>query len=293
MLDYSSGSDESEIQPVIEFQRVIEPLRDETNFYPWKTQITALLETRKLWALVSGDTPRPPLPASESSTSTAEPTAEQKKWDEDAIEGSIILRDNMKQELCEQYSYLTPGPKIWSSLMGRFHLQDAGSLIRSFEAVTSLRFVEESEHTIIEYLEIYNSVWEDFVDRTSDGPPPAAGRQNSLLAALKVVAQSEESKVEYLIDSLPVSLMREVGLMRLRIVGEFGYWELRSLLSNIHARLEYDKRLEATRQVARRNALDCTWCKSRKFKSKGHSWEQCRRLMKHKGIKAKGRAKRG
>lgn len=286
-MDYSSDSDKSEIQPVIE------PLRDETNFYRWKTQITALLETRKLWALVSGGIPRPALPASESPASTAESTPERKKWDDDAIEGAMILRNHMGEELGEKYSYHTPGPAIWSSLMWRFHPQDAASLIRSFETVRSLRFVEESEQTIIEYLEIYDSVWEDFIDRTSDGPAPVAGRQNSLLTALKVVALSEESKAEYLIDSLPISLIREVSLMRPRAAQEFGYWELRNLLRNIHARLEYEKRLAATRQVERRNALDCTWCKSRKFKSKGHSWEQCRRLMKHKGIKAKGCGKRG
>lgn len=43
-------------------------------------------------------------------------------------------------------------------LIDQFHPQDPSSLIRSFAAVTSLRFVQESGDTMVMYMEIYDRV---------------------------------------------------------------------------------------------------------------------------------------
>lgn len=63
------------------------------------------------------------------------------------------------------------------------------------------------------------------------------------MTALKVVDQSEVSEVEYLINSLPLSLMRQASLMCLRVAGKLRDRGLRTILRNINAELEYEKRL--------------------------------------------------
>lgn len=128
-------------------------------------------------------------------------------------------------------------------LIDQFHPQDPSSLIRSFVAVTSLRFVQESVDAIVKYMDIYDRVWRRFDDRTSNAPPSVAWRRSTLMTALRVVDQLEVSEVEYLINSLPLSLMRQASLMCLRFAGKLRDRELRTILRNINAELEYEKRL--------------------------------------------------
>lgn len=278
---------------VFETPPAIEPLGEGTNFYAWKKEITDLLKTYKLWDIVSGTKHRPLTPPSEPSTPITEPTPPQKEWDKSETQAAGVLRMYLDNDLRSLYDYPISAAEIWRSLMRRFHKQDGGTLIRSFQAISSLCFVESDENTIIEHLEVYDRLWNDFEDRTSDAPKPVPGRQNSLLTALNFVARSEGSKAQYLMNSLSPSMRRSAALMSYQLPGVLGYWQLRQLLLQIHGINELEKLLSADKKPERQNGQECTWCRSRKFKSKGHTWKECRRLKNHRGGKAKGRSKRG
>lgn len=77
---------------------------------------------------------------------------ELKEWDDSSRQAAAYRLAYMVEELRSLYFYPITAPKIWSLVMNTFHRQDPGSLIRSFEAITSLPYVELDEQTIVDHI---------------------------------------------------------------------------------------------------------------------------------------------
>lgn len=135
---------------------------------------------------------------------------------------------------------LTPdgSPAMWNALMERFHLHEPHDLLKSFHAVCSLRYSDDSTESFRDYLAIFEKHWDDLRYRCEDADPPAAGTWNSLETSLKVLANSDQSKWEFLIASLPLSMLSVVCNLQLEAGGEMNYTHLYGAVVRFHAHME-------------------------------------------------------
>lgn len=259
-------------------------LQDKHDFYSWKGRVTVYLKRHSLWDVVSGVTPRPVSPAA----STAAPTAEQESWDSASRDGIAFLYHSVDATVRATFPLYDTAPSMWKALMGRYHHRDARSLLRSFTAVSTLRYSESSEESLPEYLDSFIKHWGDLASRTFDAEPPTRGRQNSLETALRVLATSEEAKMEFLMRSLSPSLCLMAIDLKQRDGQDLSFDDLWSFLLRVHAFRER----EASRELEEAQRKDCTWCRSRGFDSAGHGSSGCERLQEFKKEGSGGRRER-
>lgn len=257
----------------------IASLQDESDFYRWKSIITLHFKHLGFWDIVSGSTPRPAASA---------PEASQEVWDHDAVQAKYILCRHVSADINQfLYSYDT-APAMWAALMRRFHRRDAPSILVTFRAICALRYTESGDESIPDYLATFERHWSTLVGQTADADPPVAGPGNSLATTLGSVVRSEESKMEFLIGSLPASIRRMVFSLQLRHGEEVKYIHLWQLLMKLHALQESDDREAA---LARAQRLDCSWCRSRGMESVGHHWKRCEKLLEFKREEAREEAR--
>lgn len=248
----------------------IHSLQDEGDFYSWKSIITLHFRRLGFWDIVSGQTPRP-----DEST----PEVSQGAWERDAMEAKFILYRHVSVDINEfLYPYDT-APAMWAALMRRFHRQDAPSILLTFRAICALHYTESSDESIPDYLATFDRHWNTLVGQTADAGPPFVGPRSSLATTLGSVVRSEESKIEFLIGSLPETIRRMAISLQIRHGEEVKYMHIWQLLMRLHGLQESDDR-EAALALAQR--LDCSWCRSRGFESVGHHWKRCDKLREFK-----------
>lgn len=244
--------------------------------------MTYHLQRLGLWAIVSGALPRPDGPPA------AVRSREQENWDRGAEEAKYFLFRHVDAATNTMLYAHDNTPAMWAALLSRFHHHDAASLMRSFRTIAALRYTEASEETLPEYLVSFELHWSKLVGQTAD----ATGRANSLESTLAAVVRSEDSKIEFLISSLPSATRRMAFSLQLRLGSEMRYADLLRLLMELHVLQEMDDREEALAEAQR---LDCSWCRSRSLESIGHHWRACERLREYKREEARelGKERRG
>lgn len=257
----------------------ISSLQDESDFYCWKSTITFHFKQLGFWDIVSGSTPRPAAYAAE---------ALQEAWDRDAVQAKYVLYRHVSADINEfLYPYDT-APAMWDALMRRFHRRDATSILDTFRVISALRYTESGDESIPDYLATFERHWSTLVGQTADADPPVAGPGNSLATTLGSVVRSEESKMEFLIGSLPVTIRRMVLSLQVRHGEEVKYMHLWQLLMRLHVLQESDDREAALAEAQR---LDCSWCRSRGMESVGHHWRRCEKLLEFKREEAREEAR--
>lgn len=267
------------------YDPTMEPLRDESNFYRWKFEMTHHLHVLQFDDIVLGKEPRPDTPPSSSSSTK---TDEQTRWDKDSSNAVYFMRIHVSPELEGLFSFSSTAPEVWKLLNRYFHNRRPRMLLRRLAHITHLR-LREGE-CIAEHLKAFEDAWFDLKMRTADAPPIVEGVQNSLETVLHIMTQSELSKAEMLIDSLP----EDMWMIGFRL-GESHGVELHSLhvsvaLMDLHE--QQVSRNQEKEEEEEEAVEDCTWCRSRGYESAGHGWKKCVRLRQFKKEKADGRARR-
>lgn len=262
----------------------MEALRDESNFYRWKSRITRHLQFLKLFKIVQGTVPRPV--SSPSASSSSDDTAEQVQWDLSSAHAWHFIYSRVAPNIQATISSTCTAPEGWEMLMQRYHRRDTGSLLRSLGAVTNLRLYEGE--SISEHVDAFRHAWFDLMMRTIDAPPVVEGVPTSLETSLKVMAGSQLCQSQVLIDSLPVDMIVLGWDLQEHHGAELCSWHVNRKLMDLHERREHVKAVEAQKAAEE----DCTWCRSRGLESGGHSWKDCRGLRKFNKGKANGRGGR-
>lgn len=185
----------------IDYNSGVEPLNGNSNFYAWKAVVRLHLESLDLWNITCGSRPRPTSPAPDALLPT--PTLIQKAWDRDSLLARCFLERHMSEEINRQMSVYETAPAMWQALMKSYLQRNSHSLLRSFNALNSLRYSDTSPESFSDYLASFEQHWNDLYFRTGDADPPTAGGGNSLETGLRIIATSDESKRDFLIASLP------------------------------------------------------------------------------------------
>lgn len=165
--------------------------------------------------------------------------------------------------------------------MKRYHQHDARALLKSFNDISSLRFTDTSTESFSDYLITFDHHWSDLCFRTDDADRPKDGVPDSLEIALRVLANSDEFKREFLIASIPQSMWLFVVNLKARAGSDLNYARLRSELMWYHTSLQQCEE-EERKEEEEVEQLDCTWCRSRGLDSVGHEWKKCARLRQFK-----------
>lgn len=265
----------------------IQLLQGDSNFYGWKEAVKNHLKRHDLWEITSGATPRPPGPESDAATATEA----QKSWDGGSLIAKCVIRNLLSQEVSRYMYFHETGPAMWTALMERFHRHEPRDLLQSFNAVCSLRYIDDSEESFLDYLDTFHKHWDDLRYRCDDADPPAPGIGNSLETTLKVLANSDQSKSEFLIASLPESMMLAVYGLQAASERNLEYRSVYRWLVGYHARMEnlkkeiaLEEQIALEEEIALQEAqrVDCIWCRSRGFESEGHEWKWCTLLREFK-----------
>lgn len=112
-----SSSDISSIYNINSiYDTAIDRLHADSDFYTWKLMVTNHLKRFQLWDIVSGTTPRRHGPPD------APCTREQEAWDQGALQAEC------------------------------FHHHDPDSLLRTFRAISALRYTEAGDESIADYV---------------------------------------------------------------------------------------------------------------------------------------------
>lgn len=247
----------------------IKPLKDERDFYLWKSMIKLHLVSLELWSITSGATPRP-------TSDVSPPTPAQEAWDRSSLLARCFLGRHLSESIIRHYYFYATAPEVWTALMVRYHRNDTASLLASFTAVSSLRYTDTSTESFGDYLDCFGQRWDDLRYRTDDADPPTPGEEASLETALHVVATSDESKREFLVASLPAAMGVFVVELQGRLGGDLDYFRLERELVGYYGRMELGK----GKQEAQGG--ECTWCRARGLESGGHGWRACARLREFK-----------
>lgn len=216
----------------IDYQSGMESLHGNSNFYAWKAVVRLHLESLDLWNITCGSRPRPTSPSPDTPLPT--PTLAQKAWDRDSLLARCFLERHMSEEINRQMSVYETAPAMWQALMKSYLQRNAHSLLRSFNALNSLRYSDTSPEPFAEYLASFERHWNDLYFRTGDADPPTVGAGNSLETGLRVIATSDESKRELLIASLPTSMQTFVADLMSRHGSEVTYNHLYRYLIDFH-----------------------------------------------------------
>lgn len=266
------------------YNPTIEALRDESNFYRWKSDITFHLKVLGLTDIVRGAVPRPPTPAPSSPASApSNKTPEQMAWESSSARALCFIFSHVAPNLQSYILIFKTAPEAWESLMVLYHRPDPASLLRSLNTVSNLRLSEGQP--IPEHLAAFEDAWFDLKMRSGDAPPAVAGTVKSLETVLAELAGSEQCKAEYLIESLTEDLWLLAFNMRQKYGAELRYVQVYGRLMQLHAMRERQKdiaREQEEQEVQAVEEEDCTWCRSRGFESAGHGWKACGRLRQFK-----------
>lgn len=269
------------------YDPVMEPLVGISNFYNWKFTITLQLNVLKLNGIVQGKIPRPPSPTTPASASSpSDETPEQTEWDNSSIRALCFIHDRVSPTVVDIIGTFATAPDAWKYLMDSFHKRDPTSLLQSLNTISNLRL--GNADSIHEFLTTFSEAWSDLRMRTGDAPPAVEGTQNSLETVLAGLARSEQSKIEFLLDSLPSELWNIRFSLRNRYGADLRFSHVYNSLTDVHHNREQAKEI-ARRAEAAEAATDCTWCRSRGYESVGHVWKECGRLRQFKSRKVASR----
>lgn len=230
-----------------------------------------------LWKIMSGAIPRP----SALESDHLMPTPAQAAWDRSSLLAHVFVDRHITLEVQRYHQHHKTPQALWKALMEHYHQHDARALLKSFNDISSLRYSDPSTESFSDYLISFDHHWNDLCFRTDDADPPKEGVADSLETALKVLANSDESKREFVLASIPPSMMLFVINLKYRVGGELNYARLRSELRGYDALLKQyeEEQLEEREEL---EELDCTWCRSRGLESVGHEWKKCARLRQFK-----------
>lgn len=224
MSDTSSDDDDTGISP----------LQGESNFYVWKSHIKWHLEHADLWNIMSGVTPRP-------AALDSMHTPAQELWDRSSFVAHDFLNRHISPEVHRYHHHHETPQALWKSLVQQYHRHDARALLKSFNDISSLRFSDTSTESFSDYLITFDHHWSDLCFRTEDADQPRDGVSDSLETALRVLVNSDESKREFLLASIPASMGLFVVNLKDRVRSDLNYPRLRSELRLYHASVrEYD-----------------------------------------------------
>lgn len=254
----------------------IERLKGDSNFYVWKAFVKNKLVSYNYWNITSGATPRPDFHESEPSATTMEAQMVWEIWSANAI---CYICNLLSPEINHSFSLYETAPAMWKALMARFHRHEPHDLLKSFNAICALEYSDDSTDSFGDYLWSFEEHWDDLRYRCDDADPPVAGTGNSLESSLKVLANSDQSKKEFLIASLPESMFPFLCNLQVKYGNEMGYIDLYTALVRYHALVEHRKVQIALEEA---QSVDCTWCRSRGFECEGHEWKECTLLRQFK-----------
>ncbi|KAL0635415.1 hypothetical protein Q9L58_005623 [Maublancomyces gigas] len=216
----------------------IQHLKGDSNFYVWKHSVKNKLVSYNYWNITSGATPRPTYPSSESMTSILEG---QRVWDIWSCKAMCIICNILSPEVSRSISSHETAPAMWDALMQRFHHHEPHDLLKSFNAICSLRYSDDSTESFRDYLAFFEERWDDLRYRCDDADPPVAGTGNSLETSLNVLTNSDQSKREFLIASLPKSMLSIVCNPQFEARSQVNYTCLCSALVRYNTLMESRK----------------------------------------------------
>lgn len=126
------------------YDPVMEPLRGESNYYMWKSEILLHLGYLGLDDIVLGTVLRPVTPAcSSSSSALPKKTSEQRQWDVSSAQAMFFIYRRVAPSLQGAISFSSTAPEVWQTLMLRYHRHDPTILMRSLGAITDLRLGDD------------------------------------------------------------------------------------------------------------------------------------------------------
>lgn len=219
-------------------------MKGDSNFYVWKQSVKNKLVRENLWNITSGATPRHTFSESEPFMTILE---KQKAWDSWSLSAMSLICKTLSPEVSRSISSHVTAPAMWDALMERFHHHEPHDLLKSFNAICSLRYSDDSTESFRDYLASFEERWDDLRYRCDDADPPVdpdpqvAGTRNSLETSLNILTNSDQSKREFLIASLPKSMLSIVCYNEFECVYEVTYPSLCSALVRFNTLMESRK----------------------------------------------------
>lgn len=187
-----------------------------------------------VWNITSGATPRPSGSTPDASTLTPAQNA----WDQLSFLARCFLDRHVSAKIKADMFVHDTAPEMWKALMDSYLQRNSRSLLKCFNAIRSLQYSDTGAESFPDYLASFEKHWQDLLLRTYDADAQVLGLGTSLETALRVVALSDESKREFLVASLPPSMMDFVGDLSERLGSELDYLRLYRELIMYHSQVE-------------------------------------------------------
>lgn len=215
-------------------QSGIPRLNGASNFYAWKVMVQIHLVSLDVWNITSGAIPRPSGPTPDASTLTSAQNA----WDQLSFLARCFLDRHMSAKIQSDMFVHDTAPEMWKALMDSYLQRNSRSLMNCFNAIRSLQYSDTGTESFPDYLASFEKHWQDLLLRTYDADAQVLGLGTSLETALRVVALSDEAKREFLVASLPPSMMDFVVDLSERLGSELDYLRLYRELIMYHSQVE-------------------------------------------------------
>ena len=182
----------------------------------------------------------------------------------------------------------TSSKEAWQALKDLYGRDTVNTTISLLKSISERKLSDGA--SLQDHLTGFHNDWIRLKDRSQQG-------RGELSQTLQVLTASSEAKAAFLLISLPPSLMENI-LDNLQAKERVTYEDVRAILdpsankatagnSKTTYRIQKSSDLPKT---AGNEEKDCTWCRKRKMRSQGHTWNECRKLKARNARKKEERA---
>lgn len=249
-------------------------LRGQSNYVRWANEWKLSLDAADWWEVVSGEETKP----------TEEKKLKEWKQINKCAHATLLLAtiDSLRPIV----SGATDAAAAWQALKNKFDKENPMATSTILHNALYSKMAEGAD--INEYLTQFHNNWNRLEQR-------CAGKTDEFTKILGQLATNAEAKGTFLLFGLPKSMFNIVD--NLQTKGELTYDDICDKLQNMRSHDIEDPDLGDNKAFftdkgkgQSNNTKECTWCKSRKEKYLGHTYNECNKLKAHQ---AQRKAKKG
>ena len=255
-------------------------LEGQSNYTRWAGAIKLALKAYKLWSIVDGTKPRPRTETEKGKEPGVLSTAEdQVKWQEQDDQAKAVIMFSVMADDLTTVTDAASAQVAWQALKDLYDRETVNTIINLFKNVTERKLADGA--SLQDHLTGFHNDWIRLKERSFQG-------NGELSKTLQAVTSSNEAKAAYLLISLPPSMDNIVD--NLQAKDKVTYEDVRVKLLDPSVNRSIAGNSKTAYRVHRPSDLpktpgteekECTWCKKRKMRSRGHTWNECRKLKAH------------
>jgi len=175
----------------------------------------------------------------------------------------------------------TTAHEAWQALKDLYDRKTVNTTINLLKNISERKLPDGA--SLQDHLTGFHNNWIRLKDRSQQG-------RGELSRTLQALTASNEVKAAFLLISLPSSMDNIVD--NLQTKERVTYEDVRAKLLDISANKSVATagnsktayRVQRSGEASRPKSpeeKDCTWCRKRKMRSQGHTWNECRKLKAH------------